>query len=1002
MMMKKRFLVISAVSLLSQMSGQAYAQNTGANSSTQDLLIQKLTQVQLNLAPADPARSSVLLRLADLHAERARQMSMAEINNGCTVCNAGNKDREKSLNYYTEALSKVPASTVAKVHLQMGHLYELQGKNDRAEKSYQAMLASSSSSLDMAEANLSLAEMAFRKSDFKTAQNYYQKVLATEGASSQGLAAYRSAWCSFRLGQMDASMAQLKEILSNPKLQSRMASSRGVADVQFLEEVSRDLATFMAARGVRAGDAESLYALSPEPFKVQQVTLLAREGLRLGQKEMNLKVWDFVYQKQNDPKGRMEAQVHIAQLNFDLKNVDAASRAYQNALGLWGATGCTLTTCEDTAKGLRQFIVGWNRMENTKPSAALLAGYEEYFKVFAEDEDMYVWGSQAAAQAGQFAQAAAWTNQANKIILAKYSAEKEVAQKKVQAEKLEKNLLLGIENAEKAKDEKLLAMAQEDYLQKSVLKQKTFDVHYQKAYAIYQKGDYAVAAEQLKQLAGQTQGPRAMRVQAADLSLDALAILKDDARMQQWSADYAGMFAEKKGEFQGMQQKSILTQSAKLAEAQPDQALAALAGFNMAAAGPEDRKVYLKNKILLNEKMNKITEARTAVEDLLREPTLTADEREFALGRKVWFAELGLDFATALKAAEQMKFSSLSAEDKALKLALYSELADKDPKEYYSQYLKQSKDDEKKSLIALQLVRMSKTPAKDLETYKPYFKSNMGLYARAALDIYGTTQDRKLLEKVAKEKGSSKADAFVMIDKILLLGDMKALRAQVAAHKIDTKNQRTLAAGLKERVKLLDKVDAMANKAIASGDWSSQLLSLDLVSKENHRFYEEVLSLPMPEGLTGDQEQEYLGLLSQQVAPNQNTAAMADTKVKEFWAQPAAVENYRKFMEQNTAWASFISEEVAMIASVAPAEQKATWSGLTQEVQVAQAAQQKPSLVELEKARTNLKQNPFKMSALQEVLVLEKKAQRKSMVEYLESRIATLAKKDTDSKEMKQ
>ncbi|MNJ94719.1 hypothetical protein D3C87_124210 [compost metagenome] len=991
-MMRKGFLIIS----LSM--GMAVNAQADANASTQDLLIQKLTQVQLKLAPADPARASVLLRLADLHAERARQLSMKELNEGCSVCTAGQKDREKALTFYTEALAKVPATSAAKIHLQMGHLYELQGQNALAEKSYQAMLGASSSQLDMAEANLSLAEMAFRKGDFKKAYDLYEKVLATEGASSQGLAAYRKAWSSFRMGNMEASMAQLQDILKNPKLQSRMASGRGVADVQFLEEVSRDLATFMAARGLKDGDAELLYNLSPEQFKMQQVTLLAREGMRLGQKETTLKTWDFVYQKQTDPKARMEAQAHMAQLYFDLKNVEMGARSYQNALSLWVGAGCSLETCEETAKGLRQFVVGWNRLETTKPSAALLTSYEEYFKVFSQDEDMYVWGAQASSQAGQFAQASQWTASANKIILAKYNVEKDSAQKKTLAEKLEKNLLLGIEDAEKSKDEKLLAAAQDDYLQHSVLKQKTFDVQYQKAYAIYQKGDYAVAADQLKMLAMMGQGSRQIQTQAAELSLDALAILKDDARMQQWSAEYAGKFTEKKGEFQGIQQKSILTQSAKLADAQPEQALGALASFNAAAATPEDRKVYLKNKILLSEKVNKITDARNAVEDLLRESTLTADEREFALGRKVWFAELELDFATALAAAEQMKFSTLSQDEKMLKLALYSELADKNPQVYYSQYLKQSKDDEKKALIAMQLVRLSKTPAKDLETYKPYFKNNMGLYARAALDIYASTGDRKLLEKVAKDKGASKQESFVMIEKILLLADLKALSPQVAAHKVDSKNQKTLATTLKERVKLMDKMDAIANRAIASGDWSGQLLSLDLVAKENHRFYNEVLSLPMPEGLSGEQEQEYLMLLSQQVAPNQNTANMAEAKVKEFWSQSGALDNYKKFAEQNTTWTKFITEEVDALAAVAPEEQKVSWTGFVAEIKATDANQQKPSLAELEKARTNLKQNPFAMSALQEVLVLEKKAQRKSMVEYLESRIATLGKKDTDLK----
>lgn len=975
----------------------AFAQS--ADRSTQDLLIQKLTQVQLGLAPADPARASVLLRLADLHAERARQLSMKELADGCTVCKAGDQDREKSLRFYSEALAKVPASSVSKVHLQMGHLYEMQGLNELAEKSYRAMLAASSKPIEMAEAYLSLAEMSFRKSEFKNAQELYQKVLATEGASSQGLAAYRKAWCAFRLGDMESSIDQLKTILKDPKLQSRMSSARGVADVQFLEEVSRDMATFMAARGLNSGDIESLYELTPEQFKIQQVTMLAREALRLGQKESALKAWDFVFQKQADPKGRLEAQVRMAQLSFDLKDTARASQSFQNALNLWTATACTVpssdSACDDAYKGLRQFIVSWNRLENTKPAPELLTAYADYFKVFTQDEDMFVWGAQAAALVSQYALAADWSKSASMLILAKYSSEADAQIKKAQAEKLEKNLLLGIENAEKSKDEGLLVAAQESYLQNSVLKQKAFDVQYQKAYAVYQKGQYAAAADQLQLLALATQGVRQIQLQAAELSLDALAILKDDARMQKWSAQYADKFSEKRADFQNIHQKSILTQSAQLAEVQPEQALLALSAFQMSAATPEDRKIYLKNKILLNEKVNKLSEARVAVEDLLRESTLTADEKEFALGRKVWFAELALDFATALAAAEQMKFASMSADERLLKLALYAELADKDPQAYYLQYLKQSKDDQKRALIATQMVRKSKNPAKDLEAYKLYFKNNLDLYARAALEVYGRTSDRKILENAIKEKTTSKQDAFVMIEKILIREDLKQLSPQIMAHTINTKNQSTIATGLKARIKMLENVDALANRAIASGDWSSQLLTLDLVAKENSRFYNEALSLPMPAGLTPDQESEYLTLLSQQVAPNQNTATMAEVKVKEFWGQQTALDSYRSFATQNHEWAAFILDEVTAVEAVAAADQKASWLALATDIRSAQGLVTRPSLAELEKARTNLKQNPFVASAIEEVLALEKKAQRKSMVEYLEGRLAGLSTKDS-------
>ena len=51
--------------------------NTTADTKT--LLIKKLTRVQLNLAPSDPSKVPITLRLADLHAERGRIEAMAEL-----------------------------------------------------------------------------------------------------------------------------------------------------------------------------------------------------------------------------------------------------------------------------------------------------------------------------------------------------------------------------------------------------------------------------------------------------------------------------------------------------------------------------------------------------------------------------------------------------------------------------------------------------------------------------------------------------------------------------------------------------------------------------------------------------------------------------------------------------------------------------------------------------------------------------------------------------------
>ena len=87
-----------------------------------------------------------------------------------------------------------------------------------------------------------------------------------------------------------------------------------------------------------------------------------------------------------------------------------------------------------------------------------------------------------------------------------------------------------------------------------------------------------------------------------------------------------------------------------------------------------------------------------------------------------------------------------------------------------------------------------------------------------------------------------------------------------------------------------------------------------------------------------------------------------------------------------------------MIAAVAPAEQKAGFTEIQTLATAKKVAVDQPTFAELEKARLNLKQNPFQVSAVKNVLELEKKAARTAMVEYLESRLSGLPTTGSDQK----
>ena len=290
-------------------------------------------------------------------------------------------------------------------------------------------------------------------------------------------------------------------------------------------------------------------------------------------------------------------------------------------------------------------------------------------------------------------------------------------------------------------------------------------------------------------------------------------------------------------------------------------------------------------------------------------------------------------------------------------------------------------------------------PAQDFERLKIHLSDQPALMAQAMLDVYSKSLNRKFLESLSKLKTETPNQAVVLAKRILFFENIKIISAQIEKHQINIKNSKTLSTSLKERSKMLENLDRLANQAIAEADWSSQVISLNLVAKQNKRFYDEVLSLPVPEGLVGDQVQEYLTLLTQQVAPQQNKAQMSEIKLTEFWADQKISlkynEAYQNMISSHPTWIKYLRNELAELELVAPVESKENFKNIVAKIDQSEnsiTSKSQPSIAELEKARLELKANPFEIAALKNILELEKLGQRTAMVKYLENRLSGLTK----------
>ncbi|MCB0350955.1 MAG: tetratricopeptide repeat protein [Bdellovibrionales bacterium] len=948
------------------------------------LLINKLNNVYLTLPNQDPTKLSLTLRIADLLSERARAESNIELSKGCTKCVAGVNDRKKALLMYKEALPKVSPENAGRVLTQIGHLYELTGNENGAIQTYKKMISENSDPAAVAEAQLSLAEMYFKRNNFSEARQYYDQVFKSAARVSKGLAAYRMAWCDFRLGRVQAAAQMMQKILSDPELLTRSSQTNVTSiDTQFHEEVTHDFVTFLAQNNVNENAAQLVYDLSPIATKLNHVFDLAVELERLGLRGNSISVWQFLQEKETRPLQRLEGYVRLAQLQMEQKNITQAFEDYNRGLAMWPQI-CEVPqeSCKELGIRIKNFAIDAHKMEQKSPSTSIFDIYEAYLKVFSNEVDMAL---QAAVIAKHLKN---WPASFQYFGLAAQSYMQEKNSKK-----LEDVLLNQIEVAELSKDSALVNEALDLYLDSSITKSADLKVRYQKAKIEYDKGDYSTAVNLFRAVAF-TPGHVSLdlKEKAADLSLDALVLLKDEKRLEAWARDYAKLLPGRSHDFLAIASRSVLNKAVEIAKSSPESALAELKKVDRSVLNLTEQVDVVKNIIILAEKIHRFDEARRATNDLLAIQNLKAEDRTFALEHKIYLAELTLDFQTAYSAAKEMSGDKNDAY--WLKMALLAELAGQPADAYYVKFMNETKDQDRAEAIAVKIISASPNPLREIELYKNRFATKPERLAELYLEAYAKAPNSSIISIVEKNKNLKGTFGHKTLLRQNLLNDYKAVQAKITSHQIDASSQKKLSNTIKARGKLLDDVDKVASRAVALEDFSSQILALDLLGKESKRFYEEIMSLPLPEGLTPEEQGQYLQMLSQQASPHQVRSQDLAIKVSEFWQNKAATDAIQKiYPQQVLAVQNLLKPEVELLAHIAPASGGITWPELGHKSE-APKLDPKVDFKVIEQARSNLREDPLNKTKVEKLLSLEKGFGGSAMVSYLESRLENLKTKE--------
>ncbi len=1002
----------------------AFAEPEKMDVGTHRFLIEKLEAVLDKTPKGESTRVPALLRLADLYSEEARLLSMVEIEKGCFQnaklegCGVSSSDRRNAIKFYEMALHESSGASQSRILFQLAHLYEVNGDSKKASNLYKKIIGLGPrhfSKIVLGQSQAGLGEIAFKEKRFTEAKRAFELALVNPETPRRGWVVYRIAWSELNLNQAESGKRRLVMILKTPALLTLESTVGSKADSSFQEDVARDLTMFYARTGFNENDIETLWTLSPVAARKSILMELAEEAERLGQKRAAIAVWSSLATRAIDKQDRggalsgrerIEAQTRVATLRFGLGEKVKAVGDFKVAMDLWKKNNCEPEAdCALLQKRLRKLVIDWNKNEETKLTAELLSMYRLYAGQFQSDSEMAFWGANVARELKANRDATALYRQA-----AEESAKQIAGGLKNVDEKqalqvrtvFEGSLLAEIEMAELTKDVKLRGQAYEHYLALNPKGPKALEVRYQQAHVAYSAGDISKAADMFYQLAAREEqctnkGAPALCRQAADLTLDSVVLLKNDERLEATATEFASIYsAGGAKDFSSIARRARLNIAAKAADGNSTSAmndnLKKLTDSNLKDASNAEVLLTHKNRFVLAEKTRNFAQASAAAVAIINFKGATAEEREDAMAKRLWVAEMQLDFPTAYVTARQMKMENVKPADRELKLALLAELSGRDARPHLSKFISLTHDRKAELAARVKLVKASNYSVAEFNRHFSVLARDIELLANVGLDVYARHPSQSLAKRLLSVRGLAKLPEGTVL---VRAGDVKVIEAwakRLVSHRLPVgAGDKVLQKALGARVRTLADADGFANKMIQSQDGWLQALALQTVSVENRRLKYEILALPLPKGLKEQEQRRYQTLIAQQVAPFEIKAIKIDQKLGKFWAQDPA-ERFSRTLELSTGpkRGLLVREARSMISVLAMLEAVGPQAALKRLTRAVNSEAPEVRAASLASAREDVRENPFDVDSLKRLRSLEAEAGGDTMVAYLDSRMTRL------------
>lgn len=961
-------------------SPQAFADKM--NAETQDLVIKKMERVLSAMEKNDAAWVSSQQRLADLLSERARLRFMLEVESNCDGCKGSKEDRQKAIRIYESILTAIKLNEHGPILFQLAHLYEMAGQNDKAISLYEGIIKDAKKKKISADivtrSHVGLGDLLFQKGRFKEAREHYNVALKDAGLKNRYLTVYNIAWCEFNTGNLKGAISTLEGLLKNPSQITRETEEGSKYDAPFHTDILRDLASFYTKQDVTSREISTFETLTPTEKRKDLLLHFAKETDRIGQKKAAQEIMSrYMAIAALTKEEQVEASIQLAQINYDRGQTKESVAEFSKAAATIQKTGCDDDKCEQMQKSMKRYVTELHRSKKLNPDQDLMNAYITYNKTFPQDKEMTQRGAAVAMELNNFP-----------VAVSLYRTISE--NRDFSSKEREEALLNEVSAAEKANNPTLQKEAYIHYLKYASRSEKSFEVKYQLAYLGYQQKQYTQAADDFEELAKDKDGKMELRKKAADLSLDALVQAKKEKELEDLAWEYSQVFPQSRLEYETIARKSLMNRVARVTNDSTSEksdlkkAFSSLESEKIKTASNQEKILFYNNQSVLAKKIGDDQAYLEALTALLSVPGLTREQKEKTLEQLTGYYEKTLDFKNAYATALKLESTKISEKEKEFRLGTLADLAGLNSAKHYRKSLDAGLNGERSLIVRQRLVLNSENSLNELKRQAPELKQKPSLLNETTLLVYAKTGNAAALKSILDMKEMRRQSANLFIKKQDFYKKIQSVKAAMSSHQLNSSKDRLLQKTIAERVALLKKADKVLAESLSYKDVTAQMMSLNLVSSENERMVKDLAALPMPKGLTPQEQQQYITLLKAQSRPYLLKAKASLQKQQEIWNKSSALAQIiRDFQMARPEVRNLLSRELNLLVAIpGKGAMKSALEDALDERQF--------SARDLLAARNTVAEDPANTRNIEKLKALETKIGHPLMPAYLEARLSLL------------